>query len=131
MVIVRKQIYRRALQATSKRLKASSLVEVLVAMAVCMLVFSLSMMILLKTDRENNTRLKLEADLVQENLNQGVLALGEDTIRSGGLIISRSVEEYSGNALLWQITYRIHSKNGTPLSVKKILVTAKTETDEE
>lgn len=126
-----KQIYRQIYRVLSKRFKASSLVEVLVAVAVCMLVFSLSMMILLKTDRENNSRLKLEADLVQENLNQEVLSLGEDTIRSGGLVISRSIEEYSGNALLWQVTYRVHSKNGTPLAVKKILVSAKTEMDEE
>lgn len=118
----KKCIERRLLKT---RLKASSLVEVLVAVAVCMLVFSVSMMILLKVDRENNVHLRLKADLIQQQLEITIkkdpITAPKDTIILEGLVIYRNVEQNDSLSGIWTVTHRIFSKNGTPLSVKKYL----------
>lgn len=108
-----------------RQLESSSLVEVLVAIAVCMIVFSLAMAILLKVDRENNIRLKLKGDFLLEKLVKELPAdpiPGVDTLKIDGVIICRSILPANRMTDVLEITHQVFSNNGTPLSVTKFLI---------
>ena len=116
------------------KLDASTLVEVLVAVAVCMLIFSISMTIILKVDRENSLHQKLTADLIhqqlKEELQHETLKQTEDTLTISGLTICLNIEPVDSIAGVWEISNRIYSRNGTPLSVKRYFVYSNTVADE-
>lgn len=110
------------------KFKGSSLVEVLVAIAICMTIFSIALAILLKANQENSTRLKLQANLFQEELITKVRLNGieenTDFVEQEGLIVQFEYTDREDYANMKQVTIRILSKNGTPLAIKTLIVPA-------
>lgn len=117
----------------TKRLNGQSLVEVLVAIAVCMIVFSLSVTILLKVEKEDNSLLRLKADVLQKKLHRELdtnIETSEDTIYLDRLVIYRKVQLISDMPGVFAVQYRAFSNSGTPLSVRNLLVSSKEHADE-
>lgn len=108
-----------------KKVKASTLVEVLVAIAVCMIVFTLAMTILLKADQESNSLLKLKAGLAYPELVEQLdesIEIGTDTLYLNGLVIARTVEPVDSLTDVMAVTFHAYDNNKIPLSVKRVLI---------
>ena len=110
-----------------KRLKASSLVEVLVAIVVCMIVFTLTMSILLKVDTESNPIMKLKADYIfsknKELLLENIAQISEtDTLIINDIRICRFAEPVDSLPNVLSVTFRVFDKNNTPMSIHKVLI---------
>ena len=102
------------------------MVEVMVALVVCMIIFSLSLGILLKLEKDYSTFLKLKSDLIHKN---GIPELNEDffndTVIVKGLKIHKTISAYENAPGVGHVTIEVFSKNGVPLSAKQLLINLK------
>ncbi len=107
----------------NQKIKGSTLVEVLMAILVCLIVFSLAQSILLKMEKDYNTRLKLKADMYYNPTQyQNELIPGTETFQTNGLKIKRSVSAYDELDNINIESVLITSKDGKPLSIKQRLI---------
>ena len=109
----------------SKKLMSSTLVEVLVAVAICLIVFTMALNILIKSESENNTRLTLKAELAQERIISFIKEtsnLESDTINIDGMVVSTEIISHDEFPGLYCLTCKVFTKNMKPLAVKQILL---------
>ena len=106
-----------------QKIKGSTLVEVLIAILVCLIVFSLAQSILLKMEKDYNTRLRLKADMYYNPTQyQNKLIPGTETFQTNALKIKRSVSAYDELDNINIESVLITSKDGKPLSIKQRLI---------
>ncbi|TKG88105.1 hypothetical protein EYV94_27615 [Puteibacter caeruleilacunae] len=121
-----KKVMVNMMTAGKVRLKGSTLVEILVAVAICMIIFTMALNILLKADREDNATLKLNAQLAKEvfvdRLKKSNLELGVDTIPLKAVMVIQSVEESQQFRDVLEVTLQFRSKHNKPLLIEKLLI---------
>ena len=125
--IRKKQSRKNFTQFIKRKCRASSLVEVLVAIVVCMIVFTLSMTILLKADQGSNPIIKLRANFIYSHNREQLLEnidhlTGMDTLTIDGINICRTVEPVDSLTNVLGVTFRVFDKNQIPLFVDKVLI---------
>lgn len=104
-----------------KTLKGSTMVEVLMAILVCLIIFSLSLSILLNIEKNHNTRLKLKADLLYELTNNDNAPSISETRITNGLNVSTTYTPYNDSRELYIKSVVISTKSGKRLSEKHLL----------
>ena len=104
------------------KLKASTLVEVIVAMVIISTVFLLSLGVFLNISKHSNNGLKLKAALVSEEImvstRQGKLFLDEN-IPLDNLDIIKQVSSYKSYKDLVLVSIEVKDKRGKSLLVKR------------
>nr|WP_319511361.1 hypothetical protein [uncultured Draconibacterium sp.] len=104
-----------------KTLKGSTMVEVLMAILVCLIIFSLSLSILLNIEKNHNTRLKLKADLLYELTNNDNTPSISETRITNGLNVRTTYTPYNDSRELYIKSVVISTKSGKRLSEKHLL----------
>ena len=104
-----------------KTLKGSTMVEVLMAILVCLIIFSLSLSILLNIEKNHNTRLKLKADLLYELTNNDTAPSISETRETNGFNVRTTYTPYNDSRELYIKSVVISTKSGKRLSEKHLL----------
>nr|WP_320120042.1 hypothetical protein [uncultured Marinifilum sp.] len=117
-----------------KRIKGSSIIEVIIALLIGMLVLAMAMTIVVKTGKNYNANRKAKALLWMKNRTYQLElkpVVHEDTIRVNGMIIFESVVELEGKKDVLLLYMKAMTGENRFLAEKRRLINFKPDTDEE
>lgn len=106
-------------------LRASTLVETLVAMVIIMTVFGLSMMVFLNKGGADTNTLRFRASVMGENIYNKTMAgvaVDDDELKSAALVADRSVDLYQDFPGLYVLTINVFGRDSCLLFQKKELL---------
>lgn len=104
-----------------KKSRASSIVEVIVALAICLIIFLISMSVIVNSQRSNNIRLKQKAQFILSTIDSDSLFQGTNQ-DYGSLRIEKSIQECDTIEGLSIISYSAFDNAGHKIGMKVIWV---------
>jgi type II secretory pathway pseudopilin PulG len=102
-----------------KKLRASSIVEVIVALAICMILFAISMSVIVNSQRSNNIRLKQKAQFILSTIDANTLKQ-DSNLENGSLRLEATIQKNDTIAGVSRITYSIFDNAGHRIGMKVI-----------
>lgn len=103
------------------KLRASSIVEVIVALAICMILFMISMSVIVNSQRSNNIRLKQKAQFVLSAIN-GNIQEKDTTFDNESLRLKTTVQKNDTISGVSKVSYSVFDNSGHLLGMKVIWV---------
>ena len=104
-------------QLKHRKLHASSIVEVIVALAICLIIFMISMSVILNSQRSNNIRLKQKAQFVLSAIDANNLPENA-SFDKGSLQLEKNIQENDTIPGVSVISYSIYDNAGHKLAMK-------------
>lgn len=104
-----------------KKFRASSIVEVIVALAICITIFLISMTVIINSQRSNNIRLKQKAQLILSTVgadNQ----LQDASFDNGSLRLETDIQEKDTIPDIRIVSYSVFDNAGHKLGMKVIWI---------
>jgi len=118
----------------TKRIKGSTIIEVIIALLIGMLVLAMAMTIVVKTGKNYNANRKAKALIWMKNRTYQLELkpiVHEDTIRANGMIIFESMTEFEGKKDVLNLYMKAMTDEYMFLAEKKRLINLKPDIDEE
>jgi len=106
-----------------KKLSASSIVEVIVALAICITIFLISMTVITNSQRSNNIRLKQKAQFILSTIDANNI-LQSTSFDNGSLRLETNIQENDTIPDIRIISYSVFDNAGHKLGMKVIWLTA-------
>jgi len=103
------------------KLRASSIVEVIVALAICMIIFMISMSVIVNSQRSNNIRLKQKAQFILSVIN-GNIQEKDTTFDNESLRLKTTVQKNDTISGVSKVNYSVFDNSGHLLGMKVIWV---------
>lgn len=103
------------------KLRASSIVEVIVALAICMIIFMISMSVIVNSQRSNNIRLKQKAQFILSEIN-GNIQEKDTTFDNGSLRLQTTIQKNDTISEVSKVNYSVFDNSGHLLGMKVIWV---------
>lgn len=103
------------------KLMASSIVEVIVALAICMIIFMISMSVIVNSQRSNNIRLKQKAQFILSVIN-GNIQEKDTTFDNGSLRLKTTVQKNDTISGVSSVSYSVFDNSNHVLGMKVIWV---------
>lgn len=104
---------------TRRKLRASSIVEVIVALAICMIIFMISMSVIINSQRSNNIRLKQKAQFRLSTIDVNNLQQ-DTTFENGSLRLESSIQINDTIPGVSSISYSVYDNAGHKIGMKVI-----------
>jgi len=114
-----------------KKLKASTLIETMVAMTIIMISFAVMVLLVINTSRNTNI-LKMNAFLYCEDIKSETLALNkyeDEEYEYGNMHIIKSIYKYDKSHEIQVLEIQAFSKNELLIYETKLLIPVKNEKD--
>jgi len=103
------------------KLRASSIVEVIVALAICMIIFMISMSVIVNSQRSNNIRLKQKAQFILSVVN-GNIQQEDTTFDNGSLRLETTFQKNDTISGVSKVSYLVFDNSSHLLGMKVIWV---------
>lgn len=103
------------------KLRASSIVEVTVALAICMIIFMISMSVIVNSQRSNNIRLKQKAQFVLSVIN-GNIQEKDTTFDNESLRLITTVQKNDTISGVSRVNYSVFDNSNHLIGMKVIWV---------
>ncbi|HLN74515.1 MAG TPA: hypothetical protein VK205_14580 [Prolixibacteraceae bacterium] len=102
-----------------KKLFASTIVEVIVALAICMIIFLIAMNVIVNSQRSNNIRLKQKAQFILSTLNADVQ--NPDSVFENGSLHLETIQQFNDTIPgVCRLNYVVMDNAGHVLATKVI-----------
>jgi hypothetical protein len=101
------------------RVRASSIVEVIVALAICMIIFGISISVILNSQRSNSIRLKQKAQFILSVIDMNRIKR-DSSFENGSLRLEASVQEFDTIPGVSRIHYLVIDNAGHQLGMKVV-----------
>lgn len=102
-----------------EKLHASSIVEVIVALAICMIIFGISMSVIVNSQRSNNIRLKQKAQFILSTIDANTLKQ-DSSLENGSLRLEANIQKNDTIPGVSRISYSVFDNAGHKLGMKVI-----------
>jgi len=117
---MRKYVLRKSFKlCTRKKFRASSIIEVIVALAICMIIFVIATSVIVNSQRSNNIRLKQKAQFILSTIEATTLTQ-DSTLDNGSLRIEKTVQKNDTIEGVSKISYSVLDNAGHRLGMKLI-----------
>lgn len=101
------------------KFRASSIVEVIVALAICMVIFGISISVIVNSQRSNNIRLKQKAQFILSTIDANTLKQ-DSSLENGSLRLEATIQKNDTIPGVSRISYSIFDNAGHKLGMKVI-----------
>jgi hypothetical protein len=104
-----------------KKFRASSIIEVIVALAICMIIFGISMSVIVNSQRSNNIRLKQKAQFILSMVDLNTLKQ-DSSLENGSLRLEATIQKNDTIPGVSKISYSVFDNVGHLIGMKVVWI---------